>query len=125
MFSSLKFFIGGYGGPSYSLEMKFQSGDLKEKAVLFDAEFYSHQGAEKRILPKPQMPLTDWLAQWETLNVARWKPEYQAEGIVDGTNWSLEYTENGVRHHSDGSNRYPRGWRKFIQWIQQRYPEIR
>lgn len=124
MFSSLKFFIGGYGGPSYSLKLKIQSGELQEKAILYDAEFYRHQGAEKIILPNPQISLPDWLTQWDTLNVARWKPKYQAEAVVDGTNWSLEYTENGIQHRSNGSNRHPRGWRKFIQWIQQRYPEI-
>ena len=85
MFSSLKFFIGGYGGPSYSLELKIQYGELQEKAILYDAEFYRHQGAEKIILPNPQILLPDWLAQWDTLNVARWKPKYQAEAVVDGT----------------------------------------
>ena len=125
MFSKLEFFIGGYAGPSYSLTLQFQSGQLQEQVLLYDADFYRYHTAAKIIPPHQKIPLTEWLAQWDNLKLADWHPDYQDNDILDGSHWSLEYTENGVQHQSSGNNRYPKSWRKFLRWLHQRYPEIK
>ncbi len=38
MLSELSFYIGGYGGPSYSLELSLSDGKWQEKALLYDRE---------------------------------------------------------------------------------------
>ena len=73
----------------------------------------------------PGLSLAAWLSEWDELNVSSWKERYENPRCLDGTQWSLEYEENGVRHESGGSNQHPHGWRKFMNWLHKRYPEIR
>lgn len=55
----------------------------------------------------------DWRGFWTVANrvgVGRWRGQYRAEDIVDGTGWSLRLVAGGRVITSTGSNAYP-DWR--------------
>lgn len=125
LITRLSFYIGGYGGPSYSLELSLSDGKWQEKALLYDRAYYHKEAPPQPLFPSPGLSFAAWMSEWNELNVSSWKERYENPHCLDGTQWSLEYEENGVRHESGGSNRHPRGWRKFMNWLHKRYPEIR
>ena len=59
-----------------------------------------------RSVPGPEA----WRAFWEKAadaGVRRWRPRYMAEGVVDGSGWSLRIVAPGATVESSGSNAYP------------------
>jgi hypothetical protein len=94
--------IGGFFGPSYSVEL--HAGSL----------IYS---ARKRGESEPTATsITPSAAQWlafsqalDDIQVWQWQPEYMQENSYDGTQWSLDiqYTNRAIKTH--GHNLYPDG----------------
>jgi len=59
------------------------------------------------------------------LKINGWKKEFVDSGILDGTQWELEYKEQGKRcRHIYGSNDYPECWNNFIEAIGDVVPEV-
>lgn len=59
------------------------------------------------------------------LKINGWKKEFVDSGILDGTQWELEYKEQGKRcRHIYGSNDYPECWNDFIEAIGDVVPEM-
>lgn len=59
------------------------------------------------------------------LKINGWKKEFVDPGILDGTQWELEYKEHGKRcRHIYGSNDYPECWNDFIEAIGDVVPEV-
>ena len=59
------------------------------------------------------------------LKIDGWKKEFVDPGILDGTQWELEYKEQGKRcRHIYGSNDYPECWNDFIEAIGDVVPEV-
>ena len=51
-----------------------------------------------------------WRDFWEAARdagVRRWRARYNAEGVVDGSGWSLRIVAPGAKVESNGSNAYP------------------
>lgn len=57
MLSKLSFYIGGYGGPSYSLELSLSDGKWQEKALLYDRAYYRKEAPPQPLFPSPGLPL--------------------------------------------------------------------
>lgn len=62
----------------------------------------------------------------ETLKINSWKKAYEDPSTLDGTEWELEYKEQGKRcRHISGCNAYPENWNDFIGAIGVVVREIR
>lgn len=93
-------YIGGFTGASYSLE-------LRDEALAYTvSESGAQNSSLKLITPTP--------AQWrefrqilDDINVWQWHSGYRSDGVVDGTQWSLDiaYADHAVKTHGD--NNYP------------------
>lgn len=59
-----------------------------------------------RRVPSAEEWQSFWTAAAEA-GVRNWSGEYRAEGVVDGTGWSLLLEVGGVRIEAQGSNAYP------------------
>lgn len=97
--TKLNLYIGGFTGPSFSL-------DLKQDELIYTA---SHMGAEDNtatITPTD----ADWQAFIETmdhLDVWSWKKSYAILDVCDGTQWSVRIRYGNRLVQSEGSNAYP------------------
>lgn len=59
------------------------------------------------------------------LKINRRKKELVDSGILDGTQWELEYKEQGKRcRHIYGSNDYPECWNDLIEAIGEVVPKV-
>jgi hypothetical protein len=96
---TLKAFIGGFGGPSYGVR-------FEDSTLYYDAWDNGEQHEPVEVHPTE----ADWEAFWRTLDEVGawdWKEEYETEGVMDGTGWSLEVEYNGRVLETGGSNAYP------------------
>lgn len=107
-----EFGIGGYFGPSYSLE--WQDGCLRYDARGID-EADDDDGDHPRrredheagtVTPTPAR----WRAFWRTLDrlgVWKWKKSYITRGVCDGTGWSFIVRRGDRVLETGGLNGYP------------------
>jgi len=93
--------IGGFMGRSY--EVQLQDGSLR----------YTTFG---RGLSSEPVEIRPTMEQWrefrrelDAIGVWRWRAEYSAPGVADGTQWSLDvaYADRAVK--TKGSHHYPEG----------------
>ena len=52
----------------------------------------------------------EWSQFWRAVDeagVRRWRPQYLAEGVMDGTGWALRIGGGAFHVESNGSNAYP------------------
>ena len=96
----LRVSIGGYFGPSYSVE-------------LTDQTLFCMALSDK--LPGPASARVEPTAeQWrafrralDKINVWQWQAHYPNPGVCDGTGWSFEVAYSDHALDSGGSNNYP------------------
>lgn len=106
--------IGGYSGPSYSVEADACRGNVKYTGN--EDGMYYPELTESR-------PLTS--EAWDTLikgmkdcDFEDWLVKYIDQHILDGTQWSVEIRLNSGKSLSKyGSNRYPDKWKQFCQVV--------
>ena len=91
--------IGGYFGPSYSVELTDQT--------LFCIALSDE-------LPDPAWLVEPTAEQWhafrralDKINVWQWQAHYPNPGVCDGTGWSLEVAYSDHALDSGGDNNYP------------------
>jgi hypothetical protein len=99
----LSFHIGGFESGSTTLEMK--DGRIIVWRIPWD---YRPGMRIDSLRTTPDSE--DWAAFWaaaETAGVERWRRDYRAEKIVDGTAWSLSLAGDGLVIQSQGVNAYP------------------
>ena len=100
---ALEFSIGGFGVGGSTVELR---GDT---VVLRRTPWGWTPGAavdSVRAVPAPD----SWRAFWaaaERAGVRRWRPQYTAGGVVDGTDWRVRIVAGGRMVESSGSNAYP------------------
>jgi hypothetical protein len=96
-------FIGGFLGSTYLVELRDGALHYTEKKVR-NGRFQVTESAT----------VTPTVQQWEEfrknideLNLWQWRADYPSQGIVDGTQWSLEiaYADHVLK--TNGSNNYP------------------
>jgi len=93
--------IGGFGGPSYKVEMR-------EGKIHYRAETWApkQEVVEKVITPTKEQ----WRSFWqeaEKAQVWQWSQEYFNREIADGTQWRVSIEQNGRTVIASGSNSYP------------------
>jgi hypothetical protein len=100
-----EFYIGGYPGPSYSLE-------LKGKYLYVDICHSYDTGDHSYIL----IDISDhliWNQLIAFLRTRKWKLKYELMAI-DGTLWSIKFEEGDKKLISQGENKYPPGFKKVL-----------
>ena len=101
----LEFSLGGYFVGSKSVILR---GDT----VLYVRVPWDHTPTVKLDTVRTVPSAEQWRAFWSAAQgagVSRWRPEYVAEGIVDGVGWGLRLAANGRIISSQGSNAFPDG----------------
>ena len=106
------FSIGGFGGPSYSVNINF----IKNECVYNSYKAGLEEGKEEIIkLNKAGMNM---LRCKISIYIREWKSEYRSKEIIlDGTSWSMEYTKTDKMVRSSGSNAYPENFSGFCREI--------
>jgi hypothetical protein len=102
----LTFSIGGFAVDSRELELRGDTVVLVRRSWRWIA---GDAVDSVRAVPTSDQ----WRAFWmvaERAGLARWREQYLAEDIVDGTGWSLRLAVGGYVITSSGSNAYP-DWR--------------
>lgn len=91
--------IGGFPGPSFSVELQGR--------VLIYTESRGSKGTRRVEVTPSAQQWREFRHELDALNVWRWRENYPNASAMDGTQWSLEveYAEQAIRAH--GSNNYP------------------
>ena len=103
------FFIGGYMGPSYAIELR--DGVLEYRAM--GRGFEPLEPETPRDHPDDVAPADGpaWLAFFrvvERLGVWSWQERYEPTDVItDGTQWELRLRRGDRVVHASGSNAYP------------------
>jgi hypothetical protein len=99
----LRFSVGGFARTSSAVESR---GDT---LIVWGRPWDWTAGVSvdtARVVPT----MEDWRAFWaaaERAGVHRWRPQYMAEGVVDGVGWDVRILADGQLIQSSGSNAFP------------------
>jgi hypothetical protein len=98
-----RFELGGFGVDGRTVELR------NDTLLFYRRPFASLPGTPidtVRVVPTAEAWRTFWTTA-ELTGVHRWQGRYNAEGVVDGSGWSLRIVEGSRRVESNGSNAYP------------------
>ena len=111
-------FIGGYFGPSYSLE-------IDENGCLI----YQIMGKEYKLKKTKKISVdtnrwNDFWAVCDQINIWGWNERYEDPETLDGYSWKVEiaYSENSVT--SSGSNEKPVSFDQFLKSVKKLIGEL-
>ncbi|HEX6747545.1 MAG TPA: hypothetical protein VF092_09680 [Longimicrobium sp.] len=99
----LVFSFGGFGVGSTTIELHGDSVVITHTPTDFLPTVPPPRVSR---VPSPD----EWRAFWDAARragVHRWRHEYRAEGVVDGSGWDLRIVSDGRTLESSGSNAYP------------------
>lgn len=105
---TFEFYIGGYPGPSFNLE------------VINDQLEINHHHDTYGAPHNYSIPLAGnaaWNDVMQYLSTRKWKEEYVNVNVLDGTSWNLLANAPGISIQSHGSNMYPPGFTKFLRLL--------
>jgi hypothetical protein len=100
---ALEFSVGGFGADGRTVLVRVDT------VLLWRTPWDRGPGADVdtvRVVPTPDAWRTFWRAA-NRAGVRRWRERYMAEGVVDGTGWSLCLDVGDTVIESTGSNAYP------------------
>lgn len=112
--------IGGFFGGHELFLMHNQSGILKIETLYISERSYPDckRRTVRRSLVMTKERSTRWLQKFEQVHFENWADEYWGNGILDGTQWSMDYKKLGQeKRRCCGSNEYPENWSSFISSI--------
>lgn len=120
MLEKLTFEIGGFFSGYKQIKIWVENG-VAYKSIKMSFCDPGHESVEE--IPKEQFErLEKKLAE---LSIGSWRKEYVDPGVLDGTQWELEYKEQGKRcRHICGSNDYPGSWKAFIEAIEDTWTDL-
>jgi len=97
--TKLNIYVGGFLGPSYSVELK---GDV----LIYK---YSYEGKNsKTISIKPgKKAWSRFIDEINSVKLFRWSPLYANPNVFDGTHWMVDLEFNTRKIHTQGDNNYP------------------
>jgi hypothetical protein len=101
--ADLQFSTSGFGAPSRMLELRGDTVVLRRTAWAWTP------GAaidSVRVVPSPDAWRAFWTAA-EDAGVQAWRGGYVADGVMDGTGWTLRLMSSGRQIEAFGSNAYP------------------
>jgi hypothetical protein len=110
--------IGGYSGPSYSVEI--QGENLLYKI------YGSSYILEKTESMKPSpMQLDKFWEDCDEINIWQWKTRYEDPDIIDGYSWKVDIKRGGKSIHSSGSNKTPAQFHKFLESVRELLGDVK
>ncbi|MCA0989293.1 hypothetical protein [Guptibacillus algicola] len=111
--TSIKANIGGFFGNSYEIEWRISTGEVthlyweisrEEDPVTFNTTYHN----------------AHYLDSIKSINLLRWKRDYQPEEMVlDGTSWSVEIEKGDKVISKHGCNAYPKTWEQFCELMEE------
>jgi hypothetical protein len=104
--------IGGYFGPSYSLELKGQD-------IFYETFGNEYELKNSEIISPTLGELDQFLGKIIKIGIWEWKKLYINPHILDGTSWSVSIEYEGKRFKSSGSNAYPERFNEFTKIVRQ------
>ena len=96
----LRAYVGGYFGPSYSVE-------FTDQTLIYMAR---SDGFPDPASPRVEPTAEQWRAfrrALDKINVWQWQAHYPNPGVCDGTGWSFEVAYSDHALDSGGDNNYP------------------
>ena len=106
--TSLKAYVGGYFGHSYSIKIDFIgqkiSWECSERGVILEQ-------CQRKVREKTIRGLIERLKE---TNLLLWKEHYY-EPIMDGTSWAVKIASNDKINEKSGSNGFPDEWDYFCK----------
>jgi hypothetical protein len=92
--------IGGFLGASYSVER--HGGALTY--TIFEK---GHMNPKQETITPTQAQWREFRETLDDLGIWQWRTEYPTNGVVDGTQWSLDVAYADHALHTHGDNNYP------------------
>lgn len=92
--------IGGFLGASYSLE-------LQNGVLTYTTFGKGHMNPKHETITPTEAQWREFRKALDDLRIWKWHAEYPSNGVVDGTQWSLDigYADHAL--HTHGDNNYP------------------
>ena len=109
MKEKFEIYIGGYPGPSRTIE---KDGDF----LVYNYSYYSGDKPEQEIIQPTQQQYDNFFSFLKTLN--KWKSRYENLDIYDGTQWSVKIVTDDLKLVSEGDNSYPKKFEQFLNEVQ-------
>lgn len=111
-------FVGGYGGPSYEVEISFDTYNVKYK------EYHDQLNTEMEyIVGDYDSPIStdkwhEFTIQLKEMSILKWNNSYTNSDILDGTHWHVKIKTEYQSYEFQGSNAYPKEWDSFCKLIE-------
>jgi hypothetical protein len=104
-----EFYTGGFTGRSFNI--------LLEDGTLCCRSFGVNYGTLEVLIKIPVEGHEHWKCLLQYLTTQKWKGEYINEDVLDGTHWTLKVVNDPTNIDANGSNAYPRGFKKFLRML--------
>ncbi|OME26348.1 hypothetical protein [Paenibacillus odorifer] len=103
--------IGGYFGSSYIVEVEFVNGKITY-------EVREDGGLEPSLaVQRDNEGIAIFREELTKCRILGWEHEYIDPNALDGTHWSLDIVFEDKVLHINGSNAYPKEWKRFCKSI--------
>jgi hypothetical protein len=109
---NLKASVGGFFGGYYSVDLNFESRQLKWRLQGAGNEEYYEKRIQRKTLDKFREGLM-------SVDILSWDLEYIDSDILDGTQWDVIIVTNEKNIEVVGSNKFPEKWTKFCQLVRE------
>lgn len=120
MLNALNFHIGGFFSGYKDIKIWIED---KKMYASYTGDFTDLDNEYTKEISPDEINILD--EKLQKSKVGKWKKEYKNYGVMDGTQWSLEYKEVNKRtRHISGSNAYPEMWNLFIEALGDLIPEV-
>jgi len=108
--------LEGFGGISYQVRVNFS----KNRFAVLEWRNKENIKSNFDFLPKTPGNLDEFKRELYTINIWEWEPTYRKEdGIVlEGKYWSVKFKTKGKVYESEGTEYYPRNWKKFCRSVE-------
>ena len=123
MLEYLYFSIGGFLEGQQILSVHGRNGCLTVDHYLYAPTYHRETWPHFHAVWEKERSKS-WMKEFDALPCEEWQDTYY-ENIVDGTQWELRYKYQGMpERRITGSNAYPNGWKRFINWVDATVSEL-
>lgn len=92
--------IGGFMGASYSVE-------LRDGVLTYTIFGKGHTNRKQETITPTEAHWREFRQTLDNLRIWQWRTDYPTNGVVDGTQWSLDIAYTDHTLHTHGDNNYP------------------
>ena len=113
----IKFTIGNAQHGYKSVEVSFRGG--KVTAKILRGGLLNVDKKNPRVVEETESRL----AELDALDIFSWQENYSSTSC-GGLQWQLTFTEGRKIHHTGGTNTYPENFERFLDWLDDLFPEM-